>query len=415
MTQPNLKSMLWTKLARRLYGLLPVVTHDILQWRHRYVLPFKNLRIPLVILRGSTRANNNHGTLLIAGDEHGIEYMSHRFFEGEPQQELLGKVPLWTLARTLKHLRTSADLTIACTDRLSARIFFGADYLVVPKWVGSMLKVPEDPSKLTQNNHSLKEDLRIVRNNQLRPDFTQATTDFELFYHTMYVPFIRKRHGKQAVVRSIKQLRRCFHQGGLICVRQSGQLIAGGIFQHRNQILRFIALGTTNGDSAPVKAGALAALYLFIINHAKELGCKFIDFGGCHPSLKDGLLHYKRKWGMKLIDKQNNYYDFLVHWNHFNSSVISFLSNTPLIFRDQGGLSAVYVIDGNQPVTQTEVEKIHRSTWIPGLRRLYLIPISGWQPGITSPPQTRLFDLTDVENFNPSTLLTLNKQLMRPK
>jgi hypothetical protein len=118
---------------------------------------------------------------------------------------------------------------------------------------------------------------------------------------------------------------------------------------------------------------------------------------------------------MKLIDKQNNYYDFLVHWNHFNSSVISFLSNTPLIFRDQGGLSAVYVIDGNQPVTQTEVEKIHRSTWIPGLRRLYLIPISGWQPGITSPPQTRLFDLTDVENFNPSTLLTLNKQLMRPK
>jgi hypothetical protein len=278
-----------------------------------------------------------------------------------------------------------------------------------------MLKVPEDPSKLTQNNHSLKEDLRIVRNNQLRPDFTQATTDFELFYHTMYVPFIRKRHGKQAVVRSIKQLRRCFHQGGLICVRQSGQLIAGGIFQHRNQILRFIALGTTNGDSAPVKAGALAALYLFIINHAKELGCKFIDFGGCHPSLKDGLLHYKRKWGMKLIDKQNNYYDFLVHWNHFNSSVISFLSNTPLIFRDQGGLSAVYVIDGNQPVTQTEVEKIHRSTWIPGLRRLYLIPISGWQPGITSPPQTRLFDLTDVENFNPSTLLTLNKQLMRPK
>lgn len=110
MSQPNLKSKLWTKLAWRLYGVLPVVAYDILQWRHRYVLPFKNLRIPLVILRGSTRANNNHGTLLIAGDEHGIEYMSHRFFEGEPQQELLGKVPLWTLARTLKHLRTSADL-----------------------------------------------------------------------------------------------------------------------------------------------------------------------------------------------------------------------------------------------------------------------------------------------------------------
>lgn len=413
MIQLNLKSKLWTKLARRLYGLLPVVTHDILQWRHRYVLPFKNLRIPLVILRGSTRADNNHGTLLIAGDEHGIEYMSHRFFEGEPQQELLGKVPLWTLARTLKHLRTSADLTIACTDRLSARIFFGADYLVVPKWVGSMLKVPEDPSKLTQKNHSLKEDLRIVRNNQLRPDFTQTTTDFELFYHTMYVPFIRKRHGKQAVVRSIKQLRRCFHQGGLICVRQSGKLIAGGIFQHRNQILRFIALGTTNGDSAPVKAGALAALYLFIINHAKELGCKFIDFGGCHPSLKDGLLRYKRKWGMKLIDKQNNYYDFLVHWIHFNSSVISFLSNTPLIFRDSRGLSGVYVIDSDKSATQTEAWKAYQSNWIPGLQRLYLIATSGWQEDIKGPAHTRLISLNPIENLNPRTLLKRDNQHTR--
>lgn len=348
------------------------------------------------------------GRLLIAGDEHRIEYMIDRFFEGEPRRDRLSKVPLWDLRRTLKRLQTSADLTVACVDKLSARRFFGAHYLAVPEWTSLMLTVPEDPSTLDRSSRSLKEDLRVVRRNSLTPGFTDATSDFEVFYHTMYVPFMVKRHGKQAVVRDIHQLRRRFYRGCLLWVRQSGQPIAGALLQSHGQVLRLLVLGTANGEWAPVKAGAIAALYLFTINHAKEQGCKLVDLGGSRPSLNDGLLQYKRKWGVGLTENRDIYYDFLVRWNSLNRPIVSFLSNTPLIFRDGKEFSAIKVICQDHPATKSELESIHRSMWIPGLQRLYLISTSGWRSEISNPPQTRLLDLTSDQALWPLSLSDLD-------
>ena len=404
MTQSGPKPKWWTDPARQLYRRL-TAADDALKWRHRYVLPFKNLRVPVGILCGPTRGSGSSpGTLLIAGDEHRIEYMSHRFFEGETRYERLNKVPLWDLDRTLNRLQTSADLTVVCVDKLSARLFFGADYLAAPEWTGLILTVPEDPSKLDRSSHSLREDFRVVRRNNLTPDFTEATADFKLFYHTMYVPFMVKRHGKQAVVRSIDQLRQRFYQGGLLWVRQGEQPIAGAVLQLSKQALRLLVVGTINGDWAPVKSGALAALYLFTINHAKEQGYKLVDLGGSRPSLNDGLLQYKKKWGVRLTENRDIYYDFLIRWNSLSRPVTSFLLNTPLIFRDKSGLSALYLIDQNETATQNDAWKVYRSMWVSGLQRLHLISVSGWQPGITGPPQTRLLDLTADQALNPLSL-----------
>ena len=403
MIQTNLKSRWWTGPAWRLYRHLTAAVNDALRWHYPYVLPLKSLHIPITILRGPTCIDGHQGTMIVAGDEHKIDFLISRFFKGEHRRETMGKVALWNLNRTLKRLHTSADLTIAYVDQLSARLFFGPDYLTVPEWTGLTLTVPEDTSELTQSSRSLKEDLRVVRRNKLTADFTQATADFEFFYHTMYIPFMVKRHGKQAIVRDIEQLRRRFHQGGLLWVRQNDQPIAGAIFQRRDQVLRLLVVGTTNGEWAPVKAGALAALYLFVLKHAKERGCKLVDIGGSRPSLNDGLLRYKLKWGAKLTENIEIHYDFLVHWNRLSRPVISFLSNTPLIFRDQSGLSAMYVIYQDEPATETEAESIYRSMWIPGLQRLYLAATSGWQTVQDSPLETVLIDLADRRDCNPRT------------
>jgi len=404
MSQSCTKPRWWIELAWRLYGCLPAAAGYVPKWCFPFVLPFTGFRIPIAMLRGPTRPDGHPGTLIVAGAEHGVGYMIRRFFKGEPERELVGRVPQWVLARTLKRLRTSADLTIARVDRLSARLLFNADYLAVPEWVGLSIVVPEDPAKLVQSSHSLKEDFRIVRRNELTPDITQAEADFEMFYHTMYVPFIRKRHGEQAVVRNIYWMRRIFDQGGLLWVRRSGQPIAGMIFQRRNQVLELAGLGTVNGEWAPVKAGAATALYFFSIKHAKELGCEIVDFGGCRPSLNDGLLRYKRKWGTQLIERCHTYYDLLVHWNHLNGPVTSFLSHTPLIFRDHGGLSAMNAIGHEEGATPTDAWKVYHSRWIPGLRRLYLVAASGWQPGRDRPPQTTLITLKDAGHDDPRAL-----------
>jgi hypothetical protein len=387
MIQFSPQSKWWAELIRSLNERFPNMVDDVLKWCFPYILPFKNLRVSIFILRGPTLMNGHPGTLLIAGNEYKIDFLTRRFFDGEPQREKVGELPLWNLARTLKRLRTSVDLTIVHLDRLSACLFFDSDYLAVPTWVGSTLTVPEDVKNLLKNNRNLKEDLRIVGRNKLSPEITQDEKDFEVFYKTMYVPFIRERHGEQAHIHDFCQLRRRFRRGGLLWVLNEGKRISGVLFERRGKILRSLAVGMVNWELGPRRTGAIVATYLFIIDHAKKLGCMLIDFGGSRPSLADGVLRYKRKWGVNPVEKRNILYDFLIHWNCFNRPVNSFLSNLSLIFRDQGGLSAITIVDRNEPATQTEAWKAHHSIWMTGLQRLYIVAPSGWQTSQDSPPK----------------------------
>jgi len=151
-----------------------------------------------------------------------MNYLIHCFFESEPQREAVSNVPVWNLARILQRLQATADLTIARVDRLSTRFLFDAGSLAIPEGVGATLTVPEDLAMLARRNHHLKDDLRVVRRNGLTSDITHAESDFEVFYHTMYVPFIRNRHGEHAVIRNIDWLRRTFCHGGLQWIRRDG-------------------------------------------------------------------------------------------------------------------------------------------------------------------------------------------------
>ena len=404
MVESNQKSKRLVEIAWSLYERLPLAADDVLKWGFRYVLPFKNLNMSVAILRGPTQLNGRLGTVIIAGSEHEAGYLIHRFFEAEYQREPLGKVPLWDLGNTLKQLRTSADLMIAHVDQFYARMFLSADYLAVPEWVGSSLALPEDINELANKNYKLRRELKRVSRNNFTYELSRVEEAFERFYCTMFIPFIRKRYGEQSVIRNIHQMRRMFHQGGLFFIKRNNQPVAGLLFEQRNEQLRSIAFGTINGESKPVEEGAFASLYLLLVKHAYVSGCKLVDFGGCRPSLSDGVLRYKHKWGVSLREKPDTWYDFLVYWNRFNGPITSFFSKTPLIFRDHKGLSGLCVMDQKEPATNAQVRKIHHSVWMPGLKWLYLISASGWRANISSPPQTCLIDLKSSENLTPHKL-----------
>lgn len=247
MTQSDPKPRWWSELAWRLYRRLPWPVIDIPGQCIPYILPCYSLRVPVAILRGPAHPDGQSGIVVTAGAEPGVSYWVQRFFVGQPRRELVGQAPVWNLARTLQRLQATANLTIARIDRLSARFLFDGNYLAVPEWVGTTLTVPEQIDTLTESNYALKRELRKVRRHGLTSDITHVESDFEVFYHTMYVPFIRNRHGEHAVIRSIDWLRRIFHHGGLLWVRQNGQLVAGLLFQRRHQLLRLIVLGTLHG------------------------------------------------------------------------------------------------------------------------------------------------------------------------
>lgn len=373
--------------AWRLYEHAPVALDNAVKRCVPWVLPWAALRVPVAILRGPTRHSERSGTVVVAGHQPWADYLPRRFFACAPQREVVGAVPVWALPACLTRLAVDADITVARVDRVSARLFFEDGYLVVPESVGCRLMLPVDLDKLAHASSSVKEDLRNLRRERLTAEVSHREADCEAFYSSMYVPFVKKRHGEFAVIHNLHQLRRAFRRGGLIWVRRGDQRIAGGLFEQRGDVLRWVALGTAGGDLTLMKQGALAALYIFEIKCAEERRCASIDFGGTPPILNDGLLRFKRKWGVQLADEHQTPYDYLVRWEQPNEQVFNFLADTPLICRNDRGLIGLTALKPQNVTTADQVSTIHRSLWMPGLHELAILTPSGYELGHTGPPK----------------------------
>jgi hypothetical protein len=153
-----------------------------------------------------------------------------------------------------------------------------------------------------------------------------------------------------------------------------------------------------------LQSGAFVALYWALIQHARSLGCKEIDFGGCRAILTDGTLRFKRKFGARLVDRGYSARR-LLRWPKLNPTVLALLGTTPLIFEENRHLSALTMLDLNRPASQDEVKHTYRFLRMPGLHRVHLLSAAGFADDVTAPPQTCLVDLHALESGNVSELL----------
>ena len=325
-------------------------------------------RIPLALLRGKSRITAKPATLLLAGHQPWIRYIPQRMFQDDPEWIPLGNLAAWRLPGVLERRQASADLCVARIDRLSAHLFFGKDFLRVPEWVGARLEVPEQLDRYIGKRDGVRSDVALVKRQQYHPLVTQGAEGLETFYDTMYVPFGQNRHGDLTFLRSLKDLRQRVQRGGILWVCQGEQRLAGLAFQRRrDSTLDLLAVGTAGGDVTLIKQGAIAAVYYYSLDLARQLGCTLVDLRGSRPSLLDGLLRYKAKWGATLYDKKDSYHDLLLSWETGNEIVEEFLTHTPVIFRDGAGYSGLCA-DPSRPV---------RSLWIEGLQRIYQLNSAG--------------------------------------
>ena len=91
---------------------------------------------------------------------------------------------------------------------------------------------------------------RRTRRGGLTHDVSHRAADFDAFYHRMFVPYTRARHGEDAYIKSFHSLRRSFRSGGILWVRSNGQPVAGYLFEHDGDALGLVAVGVVDGDEA---------------------------------------------------------------------------------------------------------------------------------------------------------------------
>ncbi|HXJ84499.1 MAG TPA: GNAT family N-acetyltransferase [Candidatus Methylomirabilis sp.] len=380
-----------SSLAWWLYAHAPPQAEDLGKFGLACLTCYRQRRVGVSLLRGPTHTGAT-ATVLTAGD---ASFLTQHIFAEPPTREVVGESPWWMVRR---HLRASADLSIALVPRLVATGIAGRDCLVVPEWISLRVPVPDDVRQASRLSGSVADDLRIVRRNRLTHSLVAAPEGLDDLYTRMYVPFIRRRYGATAPMRNLRHLRVLCRYGGLLWLERDGQRIAGLVFQRRNDQLRVLCVGTLDGDYRHVKAGAMAALYAAVLEHARGSGCTLVDFGGTRPSVTDGLFRYKRKWGGAIAPYRDCVSAYVVRWDGWNDVVADLLARTGLVVADQGRFSAVRVItDGQSP------SAAHRECWTAGLSQLHLI--SDGACAVAPPPQTTL--------SGPLSSAALRRQLRR--
>jgi hypothetical protein len=194
---------------------------------------------------------------------------------------------------------------------------------------------------------------------------------FEHFYRKMYLPYMKKRFGKAAILRDYLTSKLCYYQnGGIIFVTQDKTPIAGILFQIKEKTLYALSYGVRDDEAICDAHLAGQAALLFLIKWARTEGLIMLNYGTTVPFFRDGAFEYKKQWGMHLEEEADMPFCVL-KFRAVSDSVLLFLQQNPFIFLDGKSIKGVFFVD-HQPST-TELDRIVQYNSVPKLDSLIVI------------------------------------------
>jgi len=269
------------------------------RWSPLSVAAHRVLALPLQ-LRGTMRrrvveSDGREITVLEIGRAKATEPLCASLFGELPSPE-------YGTSRSLRDPAAAAGaahLVVAEVHRWLATRFRRAGWVVVPahiRWTGDLAQLP--PPGMSG---SLKDDLRKVRSRGFALEQAGGDAAWEEFTTRMLAPHASARFGDDAWLPSSYLLGRFRERGQLHFVVREGVRVAGFCSLRSGETLWVPLSGVRDGDAALLRAGVSAAAYAHAFDWARRQGCTRVDMGRTSPFVTDGVLQYKRKWGLTAV------------------------------------------------------------------------------------------------------------------
>ena len=375
------------EILYRIYDGLPSEAREVLRPVVRAFFLLKRvsifasqIRLPVYLLRGKEKWGGESLTTLYFGDERGLLFLSDLLYSADPGKENLGNIFIWRIESRLNSALPRADLIFVKMDGFFSRFLSRQGFISIPEWVLFMLDLSKplpEVWKLSKND-ALDSNLRKIRKHNYSYEMTRDPSKFDYFYHQMYLPYITKRYEKLAVLVGFRDMERTLEKGQLILIKKGNDYVSGCVVKTDRDTVVNLYLGITEGNVEYLKAGALAALYYFIIFWAKEKGYKWLDFGHCRPFFKDGGFNHKKQWGMGIRISTRLRPVFGMKVCNFNHGARNLLEKNPFIFLDQRKLKGLILADQNGQLTLEQVQSLVRTYSMPGLDCLVILADQGF-------------------------------------
>jgi len=205
------------------------------------------------------------------------------------------KIPIWRISAKLARNNGPCELALTEVSRISRGLGEHGKGFVLPRWLDTLLLA--ESSLQTDSN---KRTGRLVEEQGFTYRTSHSDEDLELFYDRMFKPYILSRHKDASVMvdYSYFEKRMKKKDSQLFLLMQGEETVAASFTERKHGNIKFSGIGVLDGRRDLIQAGAIRALYYFMLTYFRDKGVNVINFGGTSPMLSDGLTRFKRTLGV---------------------------------------------------------------------------------------------------------------------
>jgi len=363
----NIKKLLAS--SKMIYHKTPFYLRLIF-WPIEKVFWFVNvLKLNLWIITGEEISSKQELAIIYAGIEENKHLMIKLAFNNSYRENYLGKIWLWKIPQKVKEKGHDCSLIITEIPWSFRLLFAKKKCFYIPCWIDGEVDT-SSPIK----SDSLKTDMRRIRKNKLQFEVTNALNQLHNFYYNMHLPYVTTTFGKGASIFNYDYIKSEFGKRGryndLLLIKKEEEYIAGILLGYTKNGIYLHDIGVKDGKFDYVKEGVLGALNYFPIIYSKEKGYKRVNFGLSRAFLKDGVLQFKKKRGMQIVDTSKKY--FLIKILSKTAGVKGFFLNNPFIYMDKEKFNGAIFMGNDQSLSQEDFKRIYKDYYIKGISKLFI-------------------------------------------
>jgi hypothetical protein len=331
----------------------------------------RNRQLRIWLISGTELHSGEHFTIFYAGEIRNKNYIVNLVFGDQYDEIDLGKQWLHNVFRIAKqNIQDCSMMVIEVPERLHKLLKRKKDFYI-PLWVRGEVDIP-----LTVSNRSVKSDLRKIRKNNLELEVTTEKSQFDKFYNDMYLPYMNHRHGIRNVAENYDGLMRYWESGTceLLLIKKKNEHIGGQLLVYEENCPRLLVLGIKDGNPCYLKCGAGAAGYYLASSYLAEQGHRSVHLGSSRPFLKDGVLQFKKRRGLRLTTKTKK--GFLVKPLSPSNGLKGFFLRNPFIYYHRRGLYAAIFVEEDEVCSCDEsLEDLCENFYLNGLSKVNIYPL----------------------------------------